>query len=408
MTIEDLRERITNELVLHEGNVADWQWNATGLPAEAAQLGLPDFLRLVDDVSRGLNARFGKILTLRDTILTLATANKKRLSDVQIGGFALEGERLGLSRAFVMEQWVPRLLAQLPDEEATPLPAPLVQAQAVSGTVPPQPPVIAGETAETVRQQVTERLNAFPKRIPATAIRDLFQQIRHDETALADIILTYLKANYYASETDLVGSSLRQKLTSANWLHLSLWPPEPPPVAVPPSPVPPSAPSPSPPVSQATPVAGSGWPDWLVALLVAGGLLGFALLLVKSNRNATETARTEQVQADTVATARKPRKPKKTKTVVRKPPVPNPASPPVADPEPTVVTVEEPYDQLLDDVGQYGERPAQKDGRWGLYRRGKWLIRPEYEQIEVYSEGRAKVSINGNSYYLDRYGDRIR
>ncbi|RYF65777.1 MAG: hypothetical protein EOO39_24255, partial [Cytophagaceae bacterium] len=115
MSLDELRERIKNELVLHEGNVADWQWARTGLPTEATELGITDFLRLVDDVTRQLNPQFGKIIDLQTLIRKVGTDNQKKLSDVQIGGFALDAERLGLSRTFVIDQWVPRLMAQIPD-----------------------------------------------------------------------------------------------------------------------------------------------------------------------------------------------------------------------------------------------------------------------------------------------------
>lgn len=190
MTLDELRERIKNEFVLHEGNVADWQWARTGLPAEAAELGIPDFLRLVDDVSRPLNAQFGKILDLQALIRKVAIDNQKRLSDVQIGGFALDAERLGLSRTFVTEQWVPRLLAQLPDAPtAEPPVSPAISGTSSvatttdvmgAGTLPASGSGQAGtsmETAETMRQKVRDILDDYKEHIPAPAIRALFRAI---------------------------------------------------------------------------------------------------------------------------------------------------------------------------------------------------------------------------------------
>ena len=36
------------------------------------------------------------------------------------------------------------------------------------------------------------------------------------------------------------------------------------------------------------------------------------------------------------------------------------------------------------------------------------MILPVYDKISVYRDGRARVTVNGNSYDLDSNGDRIR
>ncbi|WP_375447176.1 WG repeat-containing protein [uncultured Fibrella sp.] len=427
MTLDELRERIKNEFVLHEGNVADWQWTRTGLPAEAAELGIPDFLRLVDDVSRPLNAQFGKILDLQAQIRKVATDNQKKLSDVQIGGFALDAERLGLSRAFVTEQWVPRLVAQLPDAPTTESPVGSgssgtstaatttdlmgagTLASPVSGTGQ------AGtlmETAETMQQKVCDILDDYKEHIPAPAIRALFRAINYDEKALADAVLAYLTANFYASEKEPQGSTLREKLTSTDWRHLVWWDRAGQPTNVSPTPIPVQA-SASPALGTLPPVvatkSSSGWRDFLVALLIAGGLIGFVIVLVKSNGSSKteEPVPAEQVQRTNDEEPRKSTKPKRKKRtkpqqeVTRNNDIEATATAP-ASPR------DEPYEVMLDEVGQYGERPAKKDGQWGLWRKGRWMILPVYDKIDVYKEGRARVTINGNSYDLDRNGDRIR
>ena len=392
------------------------------MPTEAAQLGISDFFRLVADVSQGLNSQFSKVLDLQATIKKVAIANNKQLSEVQMGGFALAGERLGLSRAFVAEQWVPRLLAQIPDEVVeentadTSAPPPLPPAETPlppggSGTLAgaEEATPLTGETAATMQQKVRDILDDYHEHIPAQAIRALFRAISYDEKALAEAVLTYLTTNYYAAETEPVGGSLRQKLASTDWRHLAWWDQKPtPPANVPVSqPVSPPTPPPVVPVAASS----SGWRDMGVALLVAGGLLGFVFLLLRGNRADQKKPPRPATEVVTNAPTRQPGRKKSPKKTGKSPgPIvqPMPTTPPPAEADQPVPVREEPYDELGEDVGQYGERPAQKDGHWGLWRKNRWLILPEYDQIEVYSEGRAKVSINGNSYYLDRYGDRIR
>ncbi|HEX9956231.1 MAG TPA: WG repeat-containing protein [Fibrella sp.] len=441
MTLDELRERIKNELVLHEGNVADWQWTRTGLPAEATELGITDFLRLVDDVSRSLNAQFSKILDLQALIRKVATDNQKKLSDVQIGGFALDAERLGLSRTFVTEQWVPRILAKIPDVPTAEPAKPVIPPPPVSGTLPKitdvpaavspsaasatpvpdssggSPPGTLVETAETMQQKVRNILDDYKEHIPAPAIRALFRAINYDEKELADAVLAYLTANFYASEKEPQGTTLREKLISTDWRHLVWWdqpaqtshvPTPPAPVQVSPRQVP---------VARAPVVtkSSSGWRDFLVALLIAGGLIGFVMVMVKSNQSsdkkADERTRAEQAAAkradDQAADERTPPKRKRKPTTKKQQEVKR-NSDTEATAKAPVSPRDEPYDELLDDVGQYGERPARKGSQWGLWRNGRWMILPVYDRIEVYKEGRARVSINGNSYDLDRSGDRIR
>lgn len=439
MTLEELRERIKNELVLHEGNVADWQWTRTGLPAEATELGISDFLRLVDDVSRSLNAQFSKILDLQAVIRKVAADNQKKLSEVQIGGFALDAERLGLSRSFVTEQWVPRILTQLPDaptaESAKPViplatsgtsaVATAVDLAGSSGTLPSTPPVGSGsshgalvETAETMQGKVRDILDDYKEHIPAPAIRALFKAVNYDEKALADAVLAYLTANFYASENEPKGATLREKLISTDWRHLAWWDrtAQVPNVSAPAAPVQASATPVSGTSVPAVPKSSSGWRDFVVALLIAGGLIGFVVVLLKSNESSAskekERIQTEQAEARRLSEERaqkEPAKPKrKRKAATRSTQITDrkkAADAAVAKP---TSPREEPYDELFNDVGQYGDRRARKDGQWGLWRKGKWMVLPVYDEIDVYKDGRARVTVNGNSYDIDRNGDRIR
>jgi hypothetical protein len=409
MTLDDLRERIKHELILHEGNIADWQWNRTGLPTEATELGIPNFLRLVDDVARPLNAQFGKILELQTVIRKVATDSNRRLSAVQIGGFALEAERLGLSRTFVTEQWVPRLVAQLPDLDATDVvPPPPRPAQPAGTSIPgtsanPSANVPTPETAASMQQKVRDSLDDYKEYIPAQAIRTLFRTISYDENALAEAILTYLRDSFYASETEPTGSTLREKLTSTNWRHLVWWDrqpettPLPKPTAPPPPPLGTSAGMPA------------GLRDLLLALLIAGGLIGFMIFLIKSGQSGTSAGTLQEQQVDSsrnqpALPATKKTRRKKTR---RDKELDNQRATSQAA-EPQRPPRERPYDELRSDVGQYGERPARKGEQWGLWKKNYWLISPQYDAVEVFQNGRARVSINGNTYEVDKNGDRIR
>lgn len=415
MSLDELRERIKNELVLHEGNIADWQWNRTGLPTEARELGITDFLRLVDDVARPLNAQFSKILDLQAVIRTIAVDTQKRLSDVQIGGFALEAERLGLSRSFVTEQWVPRILSQIPDTEPTSPPVqPVSPSQPPQSTPPSSPPVSpAPDAAEAMRQKVRHSLDDYKEHIPAAVIRTLFRTIDYDETKLAEAVLAYLRDNFYAAETEPTGATLRDKLTSTDWRHLVWWDNK----AAQPAPAPTPLPSAPPATAPPKPATSTGLRDMLFALLIAGGLIGFVIVLINSGKSSDEADKAAADRADSIARSERTQPNETTSRRLKKKrratnPTPEPSSKTRTDeparPSATTSPRNEPYDELLNDVGQYGERPAKKDGQWGLWRKGRWMVLPVYDAIEVYNDGRARVSINGNSYDIDRNGDRIR
>ena len=409
MSLDELRERVRNEFVLREGNVADWQWSRTGLPAEANELGIPDFLRLVDDVSRPLNAQFGKILELQGTIRKAAIDSQKKLSEVQIGGFALEAERLGLSRAFVTEQWVPHLLAQLPDGPVVTNPINRPGDSVTPPDTTTAPPVPTGETAESVQKKIRESLDDYKEHIPVQAIRTLFRTINYDEQQLAEAVLAYLTTNFYASETEPTGPTLREKLTSTGWRHLAWWDKPEPAANVPDSPTQVVSP---PPLAPASAAKSSGLRDLLVALLIAGGLIGFVLVLVRSSGRVepVEEVRTSVDKAEPTTERIRPRSTKRSKKRKDNPPKGTTKPQQTTETGDDVATAtNRPYDKLLDDVGQFGESPARKDGQWGLWkRRGNWLITPQYDAIEVYKNNRARVTINGNSYYIDEDGNRIR
>ena len=267
-------------------------------------------------------------------------------------------------------------------------------------------------------------LDDYKEHIPAQAIRALFRAIDYDETALAEVVLTYLRDNFYASETEPQGNTLRDKLTSTDWRHLVWWerqttPPSsaaPTPVA---TPVATGSVSPASPGTSVAAPKSTGLRDMVVALLIAGGLIAFVIFLIKSGNSspADNQPVVEQVEAGADRERTQPeeqtnRRTKKKRRAGSRPDesaqaetrTAEPKSTPSATPSPR----EEPYDKLLSDVGQYGERPAKKNGQWGLWRKGRWLVLPVYDEIDVYKNGRARVTTKGNTYEIDRNGDRVR
>ena len=230
MTQEDLRERIKNELVLHEGNIADWQWNRTGLPAEATELGLPDFSRLVEDVSRSLNTRFSKILDLQAAIQKAGAENEKHLSALQIDLFAQDADRLGLSRAFVTEQWIPSILILIPDSKPSvvldQLDSPTENAELTvskTNTSDGEDQSVLNKKSYTLRQEVYDNLAEYHEHVTAYAIRGIIASIDCKKETLAWYVHNYLSDNKFVAENKVRGTTFYTMTTSTDWWHPNLW-----------------------------------------------------------------------------------------------------------------------------------------------------------------------------------------
>ncbi len=210
MTLDELRERIKDEVVLHEGDVADYQWRQLGLTDEATKLGLsgPDFGRLVNQISLTVAPNLSRIAELRSTVLKLAQQRLNRLTDTDLQQITQEAERAHLTRSFVVDTWLPTLLKQAPVLSEPVSPPPVVN-----------PPVPPGETADTVRQKVTDILSDYDGHIPALALRSLFRSISYDENELSTAIWNYLQIHQYAADHEPQGTTLRDKLLSTDWRY---------------------------------------------------------------------------------------------------------------------------------------------------------------------------------------------
>ena len=252
MTLDELKERIKAEIILHEGDVAQYQWQQLGLVQEAAGAGLSkaDFFSLVNQVSLSVQADFGRIDTLKQAMLNRLRGQKGKLTNADLAEFSQEADRARLSHTFLVETWIPQLQSQLPPAEPEPVvPVPTPVATPPSPTPLPYPPnePPPGETLTSMRQKVSDSLNDYGDRIPAPAIRSLFRTISYSEADLSVAIWNYLQIHQYQPLTELAEGSLRDKLTTTDWqvpVNEPVRPPKPPVI----EPIEPVLPPPPPPI----------------------------------------------------------------------------------------------------------------------------------------------------------------
>lgn len=219
MTLTELKERIKEEVVLHEGDLKEWQWRRNGLLTEAEQDGISsaEFMRLVNDVSYQLGGLFPKINALKATAETYARADKKKLHPLHIDEIVTEAERLTLSREFVTQRWLPAILAAIPDPPKTDADPAVTAPSPVS--VPVVNPVLS---REDVRQQIAGRLDMYRSEstIPSWALRALLETIKADESVVTEEIFSYLVNNLYKAVKEPQGNTLRERLVSSDWQNV--------------------------------------------------------------------------------------------------------------------------------------------------------------------------------------------
>lgn len=217
MTLTELKERIKEEVVLHEGDLKEWQWRRNGLLTEAEQDGIAsaEFMRLVNDVSYQIGGLFPRINSLKATAEAYARADKKQLLPLHLEEIVAEAERLTLSRAFVTKRWLPAILATIPDPPKT---------ESVIGAAPAPAPVAApaGLSREEVRQAIAGRLDRYKSQgtIPAWLLNELFQTTPVDGALLTEEIFSYLVSNFYKAAQEPQGNTLRERLVSTDWKNL--------------------------------------------------------------------------------------------------------------------------------------------------------------------------------------------
>lgn len=84
--------------------------------------------------------------------------------------------------------------------------------------------------------------------------------------------------------------------------------------------------------------------------------------------------------------------------------------PPDVDPDPPkpVLPENRPYDTIKDEVGQFGEHAASKGDKWGLWLKGQWLIEPDYDEIDVFRNDKARVRLNAQRFDINQGNMQIR
>ncbi|WP_229310999.1 WG repeat-containing protein [Larkinella soli] len=470
MTLDELRERIKNEVVLHEGEVADWQWRQKGLVGEAERLGVPpaDFNRLVVDVSRQVNSDFAKISSLKEKILLLGQLRDKQLTEKEVNQFVTEAERLQLSRAFVTEQWIPAILEKIPDSAP---PAPIVptpiQTESAAPRLPatsekpadaprPADPAPKEASGEAVKRKIKGILDDYDKHIPAQSLKFLFKAVDYDETALAEEIRRYLSEHYYASVHPPKGTTLKEKLLSTDWRHLSWWEKEQSktvsepaaayvrtPTGYTSAPVAPAVGGPLPSVAAAqVPVppvpapAGPSRPPEKRSGLSDAALIGLAVLTAlvlvwvmmrlvrpesdpEPQRPTRKSNPTRKISTNREAgRSEKSRKSSGNaeKTTVTPADLDEDSPETIAGDAPAVTVNEKnntnetarPYDEVDDRPGEFGLRPARKGDRWGFVdEQDVWVIRPKFDIASPFNNGKASVELNGSQFFIDRDGRRL-
>lgn len=446
MSLEELKERIKNEVVLREGDLFEWQWQQLGLVAEAEQLGVSanDFLGLVNEESRSVNPYFGRISDLKIKVIDWAQQQQRKLTQAQITQIVEEAGRLQLQPAFVQERWIPAILNQLPAQPERPA-SPAEELVPVKTTPIPSPVTMGRATpsAADERAVIDRKVNQFLDEyktdnvLPARVLKPLFLATTFDETVLAETVLAYLSANFYAAETPPQGATVKDKLLSTDWRHLSWWAdrqasadPEPvvsagvasapeayekllaqEPVVVAPAPRP---------VSETAPPRQGLSDSAVIGLAIAGALLilyiVFGALSKKSatpdeNKKVEKTSELREPDNSEKQVLKSKQKLRKKTSARKRPSVVNEATSVdgrvEGDTKPNT-TLATPYDEIQAEAGQYGEHRAVKNGRWGLWRNGEWLIRPRFDDIALFRQDRAIVILNGQRFAINRQGDPVR
>ncbi|MBC8151977.1 MAG: hypothetical protein H7Z72_03615 [Bacteroidetes bacterium] len=330
MSLAELKERIKEEVVLREGDLFEWQWRQLGLVAEAEEAGVPvgEFLAVVNEVSRAVNPYFGRISDLKIKVADLARLQRKKLTEPQISQIVADATRLQLPPDFVKTRWIPAILAAVPEPEDPPAapitpqppvvpateqvaqPVPVAQTPPVRASIPPSAPPVDGADRDAVTRKVHQFLDEYvaDKHIPTRVLKPLFLATNFDEAILAETVLGYLSANFYAAETPVRGETLKDNLLSTDWRHLSWWEPAP-------------GPSPAPVVAVVTTPRGSSDSSIIGMAVVAVGLLiGAAWWVTKGRpaeppKNIPATVQTTDsvpsARAGKKPTRRKPRSPQK-------------------------------------------------------------------------------------------------
>ena len=485
MKLDDLRERIKDEVILRGGEIKDHEWRNSGLIKDADALGISekDFSKLVIEESLKVDRNQGPINLLKNEISEAAKRSNRRVTDEDVKKFVADAGRIHLSRKFVEEQLIPHLISEIPVAALKDTPfsevRPVPQQNSISRKVktpeqtdfpafeavgpverekPIAPPNKTPEETGSFKdaQERNDKIGGGQNREPAIRTeraRRPDNKFRSTSTIpreipdandlinqAFDLTRIFTANRTYNTLRRLAGSTIADfnfwhlwVITLINWLSIFL---------------------------------GALWKvfSFIIELIfdgivAVGGLLGRSdfwraiasiirvavvvgiVWMLWSWYGSWSSERTSHKNRNAVAVL--PKAHKKVKEIKRKPSQSEdrllaagdgaisstngqqafnndsaaykvgtpqgklsnerPAQSSLAVPTPKQ------YEEIQHEIGQFGERQASKDGKWGLWsdKDGKWLIEPDYDDIGVFKNGKAAVKLNGQDFDIGRDNQRI-
>ncbi|WP_138478001.1 hypothetical protein [Dyadobacter bucti] len=119
MTFEELRERIKEKVILEKGEIGHYQWEQWNIRSAASEIGILDsqFFILVREVTNTVSFRV--IEEVEEAIVLHAPQWKKQISTKDEEKIAAKAAKLAVSRAFLVDHWIPKVLQGLPEVEGT-------------------------------------------------------------------------------------------------------------------------------------------------------------------------------------------------------------------------------------------------------------------------------------------------
>ncbi len=435
MNRDELLDRIKSEVILREGEIREHEWRQIGLLTEAVASGISerDFFQLVQDVSRKVDSDLPRITSLGTKIKEAAERSNRQLTEEDLKQFVSEAERLQLPRTFVEKKWIPQIVSTVPIaavEEARLVPDPQSsqQRKPVQREKPATNPVKtksrqAGfiekgqpisnefENSQLFIDQNSKQLytpvqepalehpvKSFLRPVGATLSNvDLWRRLLNTSLKWSGIFfglvwkvlafITVSAFNAILAFGRLLGRAEFWRAT-ASLIRVAM-------------------------------VVGIGWWLWSwysnkVSKAVPGPTNVATVISTKAPRHSKKHKKGKShsvnyALASTKAGAGMPAGSQPNvdgKGSLTKTNAPD-SSLSVAQSNQSAVTSRQ-YDSILDRVGQFGERPAAKNGKWGLWANDRWFIQPEYDEIDVFKNNVATVRLNGQLFNIGRRGNQIR
>ena len=440
MNRDELLDRIKSEVILREGEIREHEWRQIGLLTEAVASGISerDFFQLVQDVSRKVDSDLPRITSLGTKIKEAAERSNRQLTEEDLKQFVSEAERLQLPRTFVEKKWIPQIIStvpitvveETPFEEIRPLSTtrPVRSAPSVQHNKPASRPVeIKPEQAGAIERGKPVPNTYGSSQPPIDQNFDQAYDLVQKATPKYTLDTLLGPVGVTLSNVDLWRNLLNKSLKWAGIFFGLVWK-----------------------------VLAFITVSAFNAILAFGRLLGRAEFwrataslirvaivvgigwwLWSWYSNKVSKAAPRPTNVATVISTKAPRHSKRhkkgkshnvnyslasTKAGAGIPAGSQPnvdgkgsltktnapdSSLSVAQSNQSAATSKQ-YDTILDRVGQFGERPAAKNGKWGLWVNDRWFIQPEYDEIDVFKNNVATVRLNGQLFNIGRRGNQIR